>query len=135
MLRKCLFLIVALAMIFSLFACSPVPETATPEPEEQPSTTVTETPTPAPTLEKAEKHFNTGVELEEQGSLQDAIAEYDEAIRVNPEFAESYYNHGFAYQLQGKKAQAIADFEKYITVVDNPELVQRARQQIERLSK
>ena len=35
---------------------------------------------------KAEKHFNNGVELQEQGRWEESIIEYDEAISLDPDF-------------------------------------------------
>ena len=35
----------------------------------------------------ADGRYNAGLDYQEQGSLEEAIAEYDEAIKLNPEFA------------------------------------------------
>ena len=43
---------------------------------------------------EAQKHYDTGVELAEQGRPEDAIVEYDEAIRLKPQDAEVYTNRG-----------------------------------------
>ena len=63
------------------------------------------------------------------------MAVYDEAIRVYPKDAVVYFNRGSTNKLRGKKAVAVADFEKFITLTDNPQWVEIARQQIDELSK
>jgi len=109
MFRKCLFLSLVLGLIPSLFACGPAKGAA-------------------------EWHFDQGNTYRELGQHERAIEDYNEAIRLNPEYAVAYNNRGYAYKLQGKKAEAIADFEKFITLSNNPQLIEMARQQIEELS-
>ncbi|MGH6907325.1 MAG: tetratricopeptide repeat protein [Aestuariivirga sp.] len=48
-----------------------------------------------------------------------AIADYDKAIALNPEYAEAYNNRGNAYYRKGKYDRAIADYDKAIAL--NPE--------------
>jgi hypothetical protein len=43
--------------------------------------------------------------------LADAIADYDEAICLNPGDVDAFYNRGNARQVAGDLAGAIADFE------------------------
>ena len=38
-------------------------------------------------VSEAEKHFDAGLELHGQGFLEDAIAQYDETIKLDPQFA------------------------------------------------
>ena len=53
-------------------------------------------------LSEAEKHYNAGVDLQEQGRLEEAIAEYDEAIRLNPQDTDASVNRGVAYRDLGQ---------------------------------
>jgi tetratricopeptide (TPR) repeat protein len=63
-----------------------------------------------------------------------AIADFDEAIRLDPKYAVAYGNRAIAYKLQGNKAKAISDFEKFITLTSDPRLIQIAKQQIKELA-
>ena len=49
-----------------------------------------------------------------------AIADYTEAIRLNPKFAEAYCKRGYAYGNKGVYDKAIADCTKAIRL--NPKL-------------
>ena len=46
-------------------------------------------------------HFKDGLALELDGQLEEAIAEYNEAIRIDPGIAAVYYVRGFAYRDRG----------------------------------
>lgn len=63
---------------------------------------------------KAEQHFDSGVELPEQGRLKQAISAYDEALRLNPQYAKAYNNRGFAYDNLGQYQRAIQDYDEAI---------------------
>ena len=54
-----------------------------------------------------------------KGDYDQAIADYTEAIRLNPEYAEAYCNRGVAYWEKGNDDKAIADFTEAIRL--NPE--------------
>ena len=40
----------------------------------------------------AKAYFNRGIEWSEKGNRDHAIPDYNEAIRLKPEFDDSYYN-------------------------------------------
>ena len=61
-------------------------------------------------LSEAEKHHDAANEFREQGNLQEAIVEYDQAIRLDPQLALAYYNRGVAYHYLGQPKQAIEDY-------------------------
>ena len=44
----------------------------------------------------------------------EAIADFDRAIHLNPDFARSYHLRGLAKEKQGTHTEAIADFDKAI---------------------
>jgi len=83
----------------------------------------------------AKAYNNRGLTYCDLGQFERGIEHYDEAIRLDPQHAEAYYNRGLTYSYLGKKSVAIADFEKFITLSDNPQWIEMARQQIEELSK
>jgi len=84
---------------------------------------------------EADKHLKAGVEFQNRWQPKEAIAEFDEAIRLNPDYTKAYYNRGLAYRLLGKKTEAITNFKVFITLTENPEWIEMASQQIEELSK
>jgi tetratricopeptide (TPR) repeat protein len=49
-----------------------------------------------------------------EGLVWEAIACFDQAIKVSPQFAPAYNNRGRAYHLQRELNRAIADFDKAI---------------------
>jgi regulator of sirC expression with transglutaminase-like and TPR domain len=63
-----------------------------------------------------------------------AIAECSKAIKLNPNLDVPYLNRGLAYKEQGSITEAMADFRKFLTLTNNPQLIERARQEIEELS-
>jgi tetratricopeptide (TPR) repeat protein len=62
---------------------------------------------------------NRGVEYFKQGQDNKAIAEYNKAIRLNPNFAEPYFNRGAIYASRGNYHQAIADNSRAIALNPN----------------
>jgi len=63
-----------------------------------------------------QSHFKQAVRLQEQGKLQEAIAEYDEALKLNPKQAEAYTNRGTAYANLGQPQRAIDDYTQAIVL-------------------
>ena len=67
----------------------------------------------------AEDFYNRGVEKGEKKDFQGAIADYNEAIRLNPNYAEAYIYRGAVYFLLGEPQKAIADFNQAIRLNPN----------------
>jgi len=65
-------------------------------------------------LSKAEEHYEAGLKLESEGELREAIAEYDEAIRLEPYLAPAYNNRGNAYARLGQLERALPDYSEAI---------------------
>jgi lipoprotein NlpI len=62
-------------------------------------------------------YFNRGNAYWSLGNYQQAIADFDRAIEINPKYAGIYYNRGSAYQFLGNYQQAIGDFNKAIEIM------------------
>src|SRR6476661_245800 len=59
-------------------------------------------------------YSNRGVEWKAKGDIDKAIADYDKAIELNPEYASALNNRGLAYFNNGQKERAIADYDAAI---------------------
>jgi tetratricopeptide (TPR) repeat protein len=64
--------------------------------------------------ELAVKFSNRGVEWRIKQDYARAISDYDEAIRLDPDYADAYYNRCVAYNRQKKYELALADCSKAI---------------------
>jgi len=72
----------------------------------------------------AEFHSNLGNALMDMGKLTEAIASYQQALIIKPNFPEALYNLGDTFRDQGKLAEAIACYEKALSVKpDSPEVL------------
>ena len=67
-------------------------------------------------------YYNRGVVRSDLGQKQVAIADYDRAIAINPNFAQAYYNRGNAKSDLGQNQAAIADYDRAIAI--NPNFAQ-----------
>jgi tetratricopeptide (TPR) repeat protein len=73
----------------------------------------------ATTQDKSEEFFNQGLAKFNKKDHKGAIADYDEAIRLKPDFANAYYSRGLAKSALGDKQGAIADYTEAIRL--NPD--------------
>ena len=62
---------------------------------------------------------NRGLAYENKGDYNHAIADYSEAIRLNPNFANAFNNRGLAYAGLGDFDRAIADYSEAIRLNPN----------------
>jgi tetratricopeptide (TPR) repeat protein len=56
-------------------------------------------------------YYNGGI-----NGIDKAIADYDQAIKINPDFADAYINRGAAYADKGEYDRTIADFNQAINI-------------------
>ncbi|MBA7484660.1 hypothetical protein ES707_20190 [subsurface metagenome] len=60
----------------------------------------------------AEERTRLGIKYWEQGKLDEAIKEYQEALRIDPNFALARSNLGVVYDKQGRLDDAVREWEK-----------------------
>ncbi|MGO9486752.1 MAG: tetratricopeptide repeat protein, partial [Rhodomicrobium sp.] len=63
---------------------------------------------------RAKKYAGGGDEHYNKGDYDRAIADYDQAISLNPQYATAYYSRGLAYYNKGDYDRAIADYDQAI---------------------
>lgn len=85
--------------------------TLTPGPTTTPRPTSTPRPTPTPTYRD---WFEQGMANLSAGRYRAAIEDFDEAIRLNPEFSLSYMNRGVAKGRLDRNEEAIQDYSRAI---------------------
>ncbi len=64
----------------------------------------------------AEEHFRRGNQFDEKDQSARAIAEWEQAIRLNPDHAEAHYNLGLAYADAGDHSFAIEELSETLRV-------------------
>jgi tetratricopeptide (TPR) repeat protein len=67
-------------------------------------------------LQTASEYLRRGDNFSAAQDYSHAILDYDQAIRLNPNFAEAYNNRGFASYWSGNYEQAIADYSRAIAL-------------------
>ncbi len=71
---------------------------------------------------RAEDHYNLGVHNHNQGKINEAIANYIEALRLNPDLPEAHVNLATAYYSQGKVFEAIKEYKEALKI--NPDFIE-----------
>ena len=69
-------------------------------------------PRPAPDPDAAIAYFNQGYAQGELGRHAEAIAAYDQALRLDPDNAAAYFNRGLARSHLGRHAESVADYSQ-----------------------
>jgi tetratricopeptide (TPR) repeat protein len=64
----------------------------------------------------ATAHFSQGFALEKRGDLKGALAEYSQAIAIDPNYALAYNNRGLVRYDLGDKRAALADYNQAIRI-------------------
>jgi tetratricopeptide (TPR) repeat protein len=67
--------------------------------------------TRTPAIQEA---IESGNDYLEKGDLDRAIADYDRAIELDPDYAHTYFDRGFTYRRKGDQDRAIADYDRAI---------------------
>jgi tetratricopeptide (TPR) repeat protein len=89
---------------------------------------------------QGEAHYELGVMYHERvfDSLDQAIAEYEKAVKLQPDYAEAHYNLALSYHTKAKlgtddKAlykKALAEYKLYLKYSPKGNLVAKAKQNI-----
>ena len=61
-------------------------------------------------------HNNRGVALKALGRLDEALASYDKALALRPDYAEAFNNRGVALKALGRLDEALASYDKALAV-------------------
>ena len=69
--------------------------------------------------EAAEEHFQRGNELSLSGDFEEAIAEYEQALEIEPENIDLMSNLGVAYYNLGQLDKAIEQYSRAIEIAPN----------------
>jgi tetratricopeptide (TPR) repeat protein len=64
----------------------------------------------------AKLYYNSGNDAADKGNYEEAVKNYSEAIRLEPNYANAYFNRGDAYDEIGEYDKAIADYSEVIRI-------------------
>ena len=64
----------------------------------------------------AEAHYDLGATLRQQGKVQEAMEQYEQALRLDPDYAEAHNDLGSALMGQGKVQEAIGHYEQALQI-------------------
>jgi tetratricopeptide (TPR) repeat protein len=65
--------------------------------------------------------FDLGLELEHQGKFEEALASYDSALVLNPDFVEALNNRGVVLEAMNRLEEALASYDRVLAL--NPDLI------------
>jgi len=70
-------------------------------------------------VDDAYAHYKRGDAYDDIQEYEKAIAEYNKAIELNPNYASAYYNRGCANAEMGQYSEAIADYDRALELCPN----------------
>lgn len=79
--------------------------------------------------------FNQAVILWNAGKIPEAKAQFEEAIKLDPNLADAHYWLGMAFVNEGKLPDALKEFEKYLELAPSGQYAGQAKSIIEQLKK
>jgi tetratricopeptide (TPR) repeat protein len=78
----------------------------------------------------AEAYIGRGLAYYDKKDFERAITDYTQALQLKPDYAGAYNNRGNAYRDKGDKQNAMKDFQKVLELTKDPELRQKAEQEL-----
>lgn len=92
-------------------------------PSQPPTSFATEPPplstnngVPTITSKDADIHYEKGREYDSKGNYNFAVAEYSNAIKINPKHYDAYISRGSLYETKANYQEAVRDFSKAIEI-------------------
>ena len=70
----------------------------------------------------AVSYYDRGTAYAEEGKSELAIADFTQAIQLNPDYANAYYSRGRVYDEQGDNEQAIVDYNEVVRLDPNDDI-------------
>ncbi|WP_107666956.1 tetratricopeptide repeat protein [Cyanothece sp. BG0011] len=86
------------------------------EAQQPPEAAPSQPPAQPPSPETVQNYFNQGVEQANLGDLEAAIALWDQALAIDPNFAPAWHNRGSALGTIGQLEEAIASFDRALAI-------------------
>jgi len=77
--------------------------------------------------------LNLGIKAFNEGKMDQALAQFDRAVKENPNLADAYYYRALTYLNQDKKPQAKADLQKLLEIDPNNKYAKDARDMLKDL--
>jgi tetratricopeptide (TPR) repeat protein len=78
----------------------------------------------------ADAHYNLGVALARAGRAPEAVAEFEAALRLEPDSARAHYNLGVVlWRMGGRSPEALAHLDAALRISPDPDL----RRMVDRL--
>lgn len=71
-------------------------------------------------ISEAQFYCRRGYKLLGKRKFEEAIADFKQAIRLEPAYGLAYFRRGLAYELKGNRRKAIADYETVLDISDRP---------------
>lgn len=75
-----------------------------------------------PSETQATAHNNRGIAYAQSSRNDEALADFDAAIRLNPHYQNAYVNRGDIYQFKGQYEKAIADYDVALKLREGDEV-------------